>query len=272
MNMMRPKYVFLVLLLIPFHLLARDNLRLPDIRSIAIGNNGVTQSTLYNPSLIALVESRVIHLNYFNRYGLKELGSVNGSFLYPNSVLPASLNVYSFGYDEYRETMLRASVGKRLNEYWSIGIAVHYSMLETELYDEHKGRVSTDIGATYSPFDNLLIGLLIMNMPSVHIGDQATKDKDFKGYIIQLGLEWEIVNNLLIIGNMGTDKDNTVIGALGVEYQAFRSFYIRGGMEMRPLLPTFGVGYDFPRFSMDVAAIYHPVLGVSTGLGLSFSF
>lgn len=261
-----------VWLLISFSLFARDNLRLPDMRSMALGNNGVTQTSLYNPSLITLKERPIFNLNYFNQYGLKELGSVNGSFLYPNSFLPAALYVYSFGYDEYRETMFRVSVGKQLNQHWSIGIAFHYSMLETKLYDEHKGRISTDIGATFMPFNNLLIGMLIMNIPSVHIGDQTTKDKDFKGYMIQLGFKWEIINSLLIMANMGTDKDDSLTGSVGLEYEAFDSFYIRSGVRTNPLAPCFGVGYDFTRYSLDVAAIYHPVLGFSTGLGLSFSF
>ncbi len=266
------KVIFLFFLFCSYSLPARDNLRLPDVRSIALGNNGVTQSSLYNPSLVALAKGRSVHLNYFNRYGLKELGTVNGSLLLPNRLLPVAFNVYSFGYDEYRETMFRASVAKPLNRHWSAGIAFHYSMLETELYEGGKGRISTDVGVNYSPFDNLLIGMLMMNAVSVHTGDKTTKYKDFKGYMIQLGIEWEVVNNLLIMGYAGTGEDKEWTGSIGLEYKAFRSFYIRSGVEMRPVAPCFGVGYDLFSFSMDVATVYHPVLGVNIGIGITFSF
>jgi len=272
MRKRRNKYWLILLLFIPFYLYATDNLRLPDIRSIALGNNGVTQSSLYNPSLVALAEGRSVHLNYFYRYGLKELNTVNGSLLLPNRLLPVAFNVYSFGYDEYRETMFRVSVAKPLNRRWSVGIAFHYSMLETELYEEKKGRVSTDVGINYYPFDNLLIGVLMMNAVSVHTGDKTTKNKDFKDYMIQLGMEWKVINNLLIMGYAGTDKDKEWTGSVGLEYQAFRSFYIRSGVEMRPVMPCFGVGYDLFSFSMDVAAVYHSVLGVNMGIGITFSF
>lgn len=33
---------------------AVDNLRIPDIRSLGMGGNGVTQSVLFNPALVAL--------------------------------------------------------------------------------------------------------------------------------------------------------------------------------------------------------------------------
>ena len=47
---------------------AVDNLRIPDIRSLGMGGNGVTQSVLFNPALVALHTNKVLHLEYFNRY------------------------------------------------------------------------------------------------------------------------------------------------------------------------------------------------------------
>lgn len=265
-------YLFTVLLLLSLSLYATDNLRLPDTRTIAMGNNGVTESTLYNPSLIALTEKKALEMNYFNKYQLKELGTVNGGFLYPNRLLPVALHIYSFGYDAYRESMFRISVGRELNKRWTIGIGIHYSMLETELYEEHRGRVATDLGAMFRPFDNLLIGMLILNTPSVSIQTKEVENNTFTGYVLQLGFRWEIINNLLITGNMGSCETEELTGALGLEYQAFSSFYLRAGVQAEPLLPAFGIGYGFAAFALDIATVYHPVLGMSTGIGLSYSF
>ena len=49
---------------------AVDNLRISDIRSLGMGGNGVTQSVLFNPALVALYTDKVLHLEYFNRYGV----------------------------------------------------------------------------------------------------------------------------------------------------------------------------------------------------------
>ena len=67
-----------------FPVSAEENLRLPDTRALALGGNGVTLSSFSNPALVQLSTDKVIHLEYFNRYALKELGSINGSFQYPN--------------------------------------------------------------------------------------------------------------------------------------------------------------------------------------------
>ena len=225
-----------------------DNLRLPDVRSVGMGGNVATQSILFNPALIVDKEKKSIHLEYFNRYMLKELGTMSGSFYYPNQLLSAGVDISVFGFDKYREMMVRVLGGKRLGDQWALGLGVHYSFLQTDLLENTRSRLSTDIGITFSPIDKLLIGMLIMNFPSVSIGD-----KDIEG-------------------SVGTENENLVVGNFGLEYTAFDSFFIRAGIQTAPLLPSLGIGYNFSCFTIDVASIYHPILGMSTSLGLSFSF
>ena len=81
---------------------AVDNLRLPDIRCMGMGMCGVTNSSLFNPALVSRENSKSVDINYFNYYGLKELGTVNVAFSYPNDFLSAGVDISSFGYDQYR--------------------------------------------------------------------------------------------------------------------------------------------------------------------------
>ena len=236
-----------------------DNLRLPDVRSVGMGGNVATQSILFNPALIVDKDKKSIHLEYFTRYMLKELGTMSGSFYYPNQLLSVGVDISVFGFDKYREMMVRV-------------LGVHYSFLQTDLLENTRSRLSTDLGITFSPIDKLLIGMLIMNLPSVSIGDKDIEIEDFNYYLIQISFQWEIINSLLITGSAGTENENLVVGNLGLEYTAFNSFFIRAGIQTAPLLPSLGIGYNFSCFTIDVASIYHPILGMSTGLGLSFSF
>lgn len=268
------KYLFLFLFTGIFSLCAYsvDNLRLPDIRSIGMGGNVGTQSVLFNPALIVGKEKKSVHLDYFNRYMLKELSTMSGSFYYPNRLLSTGVDISVFGSDMYREMMVRILGGKRLGDKWALGLAFHYSFLQTELLENTRSRLSTDIGISFFPIDKLLIGMLIMNLPSVSIGNKDLEIEDFNYYLIQISFQWEIINDLLITGSLGTEDKQTLLGNLGIEYAAFDSFFIRAGIQTTPLLPSLGIGYNFSCFTIDVASVYHPVLGISTGLGLSFSF
>lgn len=251
---------------------AVDNLRLPDMRSLGMGGNGVTQSVLFNPSLVALYEKKTVHTEYFNRYTMKELGTVRAGFYYPNSILSGGVDISSFGYDQYRESMFRLALGKRVGEKWTVGISMQFLLLQTVLTDEQPKRLSTDLGVSFSPVDKLLVGLLIVNCPSVSLKSEETEIKDFTSYSIQVGFQWEVINSLLIVGTLASTKEHTLTGSGGIEYRPFTDFRIRAGIQSTPLLPTLGIGYSFPWITTDVAVIYHPVLGMSMGIGLAYTF
>ena len=258
--------------ILSFHLLAINHLRLPDIRALGTGIKGVTQSIVHNPALVTLSINKEIQVEYFNRYGLKELSTMGFQFICPNSLLPFSISVSSFGYEEYRKSFFRLGMGKSLNERWKIGISFQCDLLQTELFKEVPKCISTDVGIVFIPVENLLIGLLVMNFPTISIQNNNTDLKDIIGYSVQLGFQWKIINSLFIIGTMESNKTNSLLGNFGVEYRPFSNFFIRTGIQTNPLLPTLGLGYRFSRFTIDTAILYHPVLGVSSGIGLSYSF
>ena len=132
--------------ILSFHLLAINHLRLPDIRALGTGINGVTQSIVHNPALVTLSINKEIQVEYFNRYGLKELSTMGFQFICPNSLLPFSISVSSFGYEEYRKSFFRLGMGKSLNERWKIGISFQCDLLQTELFEEVPKCISTDVG------------------------------------------------------------------------------------------------------------------------------
>lgn len=263
-------------LLIAFILLSTylqaENLRLPDVRSCALGENGVMLSASFNPALIPLSTARSLELSYSNRYMVKELGTISTGFQYPNPKLSTGLFVSTFGYDEYRETMLRLAVGKRLGEHWALGVGFQYSFVQTAMLEHTPSRLSTDIGVLYLPVEKLSVGLLIKDFPSVKMNQQGVDLDCFRAFAVQVGFQYEVLAHTLIACYAGTDQDYRITGGLGIEYAFMDKFYLRGGMKISPLLPSFGIGYVLKSFRLDAAALYHTVLGVSLALGLSFHF
>jgi hypothetical protein len=272
MNKKRVILTFFWVLLIVSNVAAKDNLRIPDLRTLGMGGGGVTTTPLLNPALLAVQDKNKLFANYYNRYSISELATVSGGFHFCNDVLPVGLDITSFGYDEYRESLFRLSFGKLLADRFSLGIAVQYALLQSELYQESTGRVSADIGLAYQPVDNLLIGLSILHLPSVHVGDKNIENKHIAPYSIQLGINYSISDNMLITGGVGHNKEDNITGAFGVEYTAFEDFSIRAGLHTTPFSPSLGVGYKIYSIRADVGMVYHSVLGTSMGIGISYSF
>lgn len=269
------KYVFIVFLWIQItgELCSTNNLRIGDIRSMSMGGNEVTQTPHFNPSLLTEFSSMKVGLHYSNRYQLKELSTISGNFYYPNSFLSAGLHISSFGYDSYRETMFRLLMAKALNDQWSLGISFQYGLLETELWEHNSsGQISTDIGIHYKPVNNWLIGLLIMNFPSISLSHKIVDSKELTNYLIQIGFQWRVMNDVLIAATLESGEEVFITPHFGIEYTPYDTFSIRMGMKGPALLPSFGIGYSYSHFTVDISAVYHSVLGFSNGISVKYQF
>ncbi len=270
MKLLELSFSFLFVCLLPVS--AEENLRLPDARALALGGNSVTLSSFSNPALVHLSTDKAVRLEYFNRYALKELGSVNGSFHYPNPYLSTGIHIAAFGYDRYRQNMARLLLGKQLNDRWIIGVAFQYAWVQSELYEEKPARLSTDIGIVYIPFDKLLIGCSVRDLPSVRTVAKDMKLKELETYSVQVGFNWEVFDNLLITSYAGADDNRRIQGGFGVEHESWDCFRVRAGLQADPFIPSFGIGLSLHQWQLDAVALWHPALGASSGIGLSYSF
>ena len=57
----------------------------------------------------------------------------------------------------------------------------------------------------------------------------------------------------------------------GLEYEAFKNFYIRAGAQTNPGILSFGLGYGIRFAQINVAAQLHNELGASIQIGMIFS-
>ena len=168
--------------------------------------------------------------------------------------------------------MARLFLGKQLNTRWMMGVSFQYTWIQSELYEEIPARLSTDIGIVYIPFDKLLIGCVARDLPSVRIRAKDLNLKELRTYAVQIGFNWEVLNNLLITSFAGVDENHRIQGGFGMEYEVWSCFQLRAGLQADPFLPSLGVGFSLHRWQLDAVALWHPILGVNSGVGLSYSF
>ena len=177
-----------------------------------------------------------------------------------------------FGYDEYRESMFRFSIARRLSRFWSLGVSLQYVLLQSELFERDVARIAVDVGAAFHPSDDWLIALSVINFPSVSIGERETNGKNPTMRRVLLGMNYWVAEKVLFLVGMETCKEVPFSFSAGMEYEAFTDFRIRSGISTHPFLPSAGVSYTLVGLTADVAFWYHPALGAGSGFGLSFSF
>jgi hypothetical protein len=251
---------------------ATNNLRLPDVRSLGMGGNGGAHSALFNPSLLGMQTEMSFRADYYSRYSLRELATLSSGFCYPNRILPVGLHVASFGYDDYRESLFRFSAGKQLNMSWALGVGVQYAVLQSKIFESDAARISADIGMAFRPVDNFLIALSIINFPSISLNEEDVDSERIGAYMAELNVNCNVTSDVLITGGIAHCEETPLLASFGIEYLPLDDFYLRAGLRTSPLVPSLGVGYCLNGFMVDTVMIYHPVLGTSLGLGLSYSF
>jgi hypothetical protein len=242
------------------------------MRSLGLGGSETVTSVLFNPSLAAWAEGARLEMNCFNRYSLKELCTLNAGGILPGHFVSTGLHVASFGYDDYRESLFRWATARQLGKRWALGVAVEYAMIQTATDEEdRRSALAADVGLSWYCSERLLLGLTIMNYPSADIGEKHSREKFTPG-TVQAGAQWTMTEAVLVSGNIGYAEGQALDCGIGLECTAFNDFHIRGGMKLSPPLPSFGIGYKYLRFGIDVAGVLHPLLGASSGMGVSYFF
>lgn len=237
---------------------AQEYLRTADAETLAAGRNGVIQSTVYNPAILANSEVKSFHFGLFNKYELKELSTFQCGLDFPNRFLSTAIEMFSFGYSDYRENMIRLALGKRLSRHWFTGISVQEKRIQNKLYDEQRNRLSADIGVLYS-VENLLFGLAAIDLPTAN-------------YAFSTGFRWNATKEFSVLGSVENQRKNNFNGSLGLTYQVYECLSFRAGIVSKPLLPSFGFGLKFHHFRIDAAAVFHSMLGLSSGIEIKYQF
>jgi hypothetical protein len=264
--------LLLICLTVSLHTQAYDNLRRPDTRTLGLAGSEVVYSPLFNPSLTAFHAHRQVRGDYFDPYGLKELGTVSAGLSIPNRILPFGVHIASFGYDKYRENMFRLSVSKRLSGMWSLGVSVQYALLQSEIFEQDGQRLSADVGVALRPTDTWLFGLSVLHFPAVSIGSDETNQVRMTPLTILAGARYAVAEAMELSVEAGYKQDEPFLFTVGVEYTPFTDFRLRAGVKSVPFSPSLGVSYSLIGMTLDTVLYYHPVLGSSLGIGLAYSF
>ena len=253
---------------------ATDNLRLPDARSLSMGCNAGAHSAFFNPSLLGIQTMRSLRVDYLSPYSVAELATVSAGFYNPNRLLPFGLNVASFGFDEYRESMFRISAGKQLNALWAAGIGVQYALLQSVAFESDAACISTDIGMVYKPIETVLISLSVVNFPSRILHSEGVSDKRrITPFLAELNANWDVLETVMITGGFAHSKETPLLASVGMEYYLMDDFCFRMGVRIPTDKMSLGVGYHLLSCVLvDATAVYHHILGVSMGLGLSYFY
>lgn len=201
------------------------------------------------------------------RFMLQHANFFSGAVAMPTSQGNFAVQADYFGYSNFNESQLGLAYGRSLGEALDIGAQFNYYSFRIPAY-QSSSAVTFEIGVIAHLTDKLNAGVHLYNP----VGGQLSKTHNEKlNSIYQFGLGYEPTGNFMISAEVIKEENVPVNVNVGMQYNFEKRFFARAGIMTDNGSPYAGAGITWNQIRLDLAASYHPQLGLSPGLMIIFN-
>ncbi len=223
-------------------------------------------STFYNPAGLARLEQISLAAYSQNRFLLEDLNHHSVAAALPTKSGTFGIGVSYYGFELYNEAKGSLAYGRKLAQNLTLGAQFDFYQISQADFDS-KSVMTFGIGAQYRPVKDITIGAHLYNPINAKVTDYTV---DNLPTIIQLGISYEVIPNVLVITEAEKNIDEKVIIKAAVEYHPVPALFVRGGIASNPGIMVLGAGIQLKKFRIDVGGSYHSYLGYSPHASLTF--
>jgi hypothetical protein len=267
------RIVILMALLTPIFPVYSSNIYIHSgARSAAISHSSVTLadcwSSFNNQAGLAFLSKTEAGIDFENRYLLKEFQTYSGTVAVPLKPGTLAASFCHFGYQLYSESKAALALSRKFAN--RVAVSVQFDFLQKHIaegYGQYNA-VATEIGLMGIVSQNLTLGFHIFN--PVPIGKKTLPEEQIPT-VGRLGLKYT-VGKISLMGETEKDTRQSVVFKGGIEVEAIKDFFIRGGYASGWEQFSFGMGYRWHKFVCDVAFAHHQVLGLTPNIALGYVF
>ncbi len=257
----------LILLLISYESLAQTYVG-PNHQ--AMGFTGVALQGIYsltaNPAGLVGMERPTVSLNYQYHFLSTDITTQSALAALPTRLGVFGITALRYGLKgAYDEGKLGFTFARSLGPQFAMGMSLAYHQLYVPNYLSVSS-LSVDLGVQYRLEQGMVIGFQYTNIGRADYG------QDLYGTIptaIRLGASCPL-STVLVSADVSYGFAYRLNGHVGIEYNVGERLYLRGGLSANPLQQHVGFGIHWDHFRFDVATTFHPRLGTSPQIGLSY--
>ncbi len=265
----------LVVFPICFSLITQAQSPINQIGGRALGTSGacITYRDIWaqyhNQAALAYLKGINFGFAFQNAFFVKELSTKSVAFALPLKSGVFGLNYYYFGYPKFNETKAGLSFAKRLGKRFAFGGQIDYFYTHIDGEYGQKGVAAGELGILAEPIDNLFIGAHVFNIWHTKL---STYENEYVPTIFKLGASYRLYEKARLSIEGEKDLDLDMIFKAGLELELLEDFYFRAGIATNPNTYSFGLGYSFKSFQMDIGFSRHPVLDYSPAVSIVYAF
>ena len=172
------------------------------------------------------------------------------------------------GFQNFYEQKAGLAYGRSLGDKVDIGIQFNYYGYKIPTY-QNRAAVNFEGGAIFHFSEKLNAGVHVYN-PVGGTVDKVNKEK--LAAVYKFGLGYDASENFYVSTEIVKEEDQPVNVTGGFQYRFKRQFFARAGFRSDNSTGYGGVGFLYEKLRIDVAASFHPQLGVSPAILLIYNF
>ena len=261
-------YFFLLFWIIPFALQAQLVPQLAGARAAALGMGAVTSSDIWaiqnNIGALGSTENPSIAFAFNTRLNLKELTTYGALVAYPIQKGSAAASFTRYGTGAYSLTTAGFGYSHSI-DYISVGIKVSYLQQAIEGYIS-QGTLVLEAGGKAELLPKLHFGAHAFNLTQSAI---SKNNNEYVPVILKAGLEYLPGEKVLLLVQTFKEVDYPARFSTGLEYKIIDNLHIRTGIQTKPAVASFGLGFRSHGFQFDYGFRHHNTIGAAHHLTIN---
>jgi hypothetical protein len=234
-----------------------------DVRALSLGQVKALSQELLNPAFLPFLEQKQFGVSVYNRFEMKELSTKNLYGLIPNPFIDVGFKLSAYGYEDYQLLQGQIALAKKISPDFSIGTNLIYLNENSILDDKTRNYLLADIGVFWRINDSFDWAITTENL--LYTMDSCQT-------LFYTGINYHLSSTCHLLFETGSDFQNAFHISAGIEYEIAEQFTVRGGFRSNPQTPSLGFAYTVNQWNVDAAFLLHPVLGLSSAIGVNYFF
>ena len=219
-----------------------------------------------NQASLAQLKQAAVGIYGERRYLLRELSNYCASVAVPTHSGNFGLQAGYFGFAAYNETQIGLAYARKLGNKLDVGVQFNYNGIKTASYGKASA-ISFEAGTILHVSDKLHTGFHVNNP----VGGTFGKNADEKlPSVYTMGFGYDASKQFFVSAEIIKQEDQEVNVNAALQYKFIPRLLARIGISSATSSAWFGLGLILHSFRLDIAASYHPQLGITPGLLLVF--
>ncbi|MFM7309968.1 MAG: hypothetical protein ACKOZY_05120 [Flavobacteriales bacterium] len=224
-------------------------------------------SAFHNQAGLAAVQDVQAGAFYESRFSMSSLSLKGIACAVPFSKGTFGATYESFGYDQFSQSKFGIAYAMSLSARFLAGVQL--DLLSTRLGDIY-GRatqVAVEGGFQYKLNEKVWVNGHLYNPNRAKISDYQDERLPTT---IRAGASYQFGDKVQIAAEVRKQSDQSPSIRCGIRYSATKHILFCAGAGMQTNLVSFGFGWRQAAFSMQAAASYHPILGFSPQISMTY--